>query len=102
MSCHGAGSTGDIGSLTEVAFFHKASRTLLLTDAVILVPPEPPAVVQRRDLLSAGAELPLRMPCCNGSVPGESSEAEARQTRGMHLYCTYQVIPKVEERKGQP
>ena len=26
----------------------------MLTDAVVLVPPEPPAVVQRRDLLLAG------------------------------------------------
>ena len=43
-----------MGSLTEVAFYHRPTRTLLLTDAVILVPPEPPAVVQRRDLLLAG------------------------------------------------
>ncbi len=43
-----------MGSLTEVAFYHRPTRTLLLTDAVVLVPPEPPAVVQRRDLLLAG------------------------------------------------
>ncbi len=54
QSLHYAGATGDVGSLTEVAFYHRPTRTLLLTDAVVLVPPEPPAVVQRRDLLLAG------------------------------------------------
>ena len=37
-----------------MAFFHKASPTLLLTDAVVMVPLEPPAVVQRKDLILAG------------------------------------------------
>lgn len=35
-----------IGPFEEVAFFHKASRTLLVTDAVLSVPAEPPAIVQ--------------------------------------------------------
>jgi hypothetical protein len=34
------------GSFGEVAFFHKRSRTLLVTDAVLSVPEEPPAIVQ--------------------------------------------------------
>ncbi|MBW4642156.1 MAG: DUF4336 domain-containing protein [Goleter apudmare HA4340-LM2] len=34
------------GSFVEVAFFHKRSRTLLLTDSVLSVPEAPPAIVQ--------------------------------------------------------
>ena len=34
------------GSFAEVAFFHRRSHTLLVTDMVLSVPQEPPAVVQ--------------------------------------------------------
>lgn len=34
------------GSFAEVAVFHKRSRTLLVTDSVLGVPEEPPAIVQ--------------------------------------------------------
>lgn len=34
------------GSFVEVAFFHKDSRTLLVTDSVQAVPEDPPAIVQ--------------------------------------------------------
>jgi hypothetical protein len=34
------------GSFGEVAFFHKRTRTLLVTDSVLSVPEEPPAIVQ--------------------------------------------------------
>lgn len=34
------------GSFGEVAFFHKSSRTLLVTDVVLAVPENPPAIVQ--------------------------------------------------------
>ncbi|KAI5065054.1 hypothetical protein GOP47_0019749 [Adiantum capillus-veneris] len=42
-----------IGPYVEVAFFHKASRTLLITDAVIFVPKKPPEVVSKEALLEA-------------------------------------------------
>eukprot|EP00850_Spirogloea_muscicola_P021041 SM000234S07901 [mRNA] locus=s234:193965:196156:+ [translate_table: standard] len=42
-----------IGPYVEVAFFHKATRTLLVTDAVVLVPPEAPKVVRPQNLLAA-------------------------------------------------
>lgn len=35
-----------LGPFAEVAFFHKASQTLLVTDAVVSVPEEPPPIVQ--------------------------------------------------------
>nr|WP_228014541.1 DUF4336 domain-containing protein [Fortiea sp. LEGE XX443] len=35
-----------LGKFTEVAFFHKRSHTLLVTDAVVSVPENPPAIVQ--------------------------------------------------------
>ncbi|MBD2300096.1 DUF4336 domain-containing protein [Nostoc sp. FACHB-190] len=34
------------GKFTEVAFLHKRSHTLLVTDAVVSIPEEPPAIVQ--------------------------------------------------------
>jgi hypothetical protein len=34
------------GKFAEVAFFHKSSKTLLVTDSVVSVPEEPPAIVQ--------------------------------------------------------
>lgn len=36
------------GSISEVAFFHKKSKTLLVTDAVIYIDEEPPEVLKRQ------------------------------------------------------
>lgn len=35
-----------LGKFAEVAFFHKRSHTLLVTDTIVSVPAEPPAIVQ--------------------------------------------------------
>jgi hypothetical protein len=35
-----------VGSFAEVAFFHHQSQTLLLTDTIISIPEDPPAIVQ--------------------------------------------------------
>ncbi|MEM7797014.1 MAG: DUF4336 domain-containing protein [Cyanobacteria bacterium P01_C01_bin.118] len=35
-----------IGPFSEVALFHRASKTLLVTDSVVSIPAEPPAIVQ--------------------------------------------------------
>lgn len=35
-----------LGPFEEVAFFHRRSRTLLVTDAIVVVPEDPPAIVQ--------------------------------------------------------
>jgi hypothetical protein len=48
-------SSVGIGPYIEVAFFHRASRTLLVTDAVVSVPEEPVDQVAPADLLSAAA-----------------------------------------------
>ena len=37
----------------EVAFYHKRSRSLLVTDAVIFVPRNPPECVDRDSLLAS-------------------------------------------------
>ncbi len=34
------------GRFSEVAFFHKRSRTLLVTDSVVVIPEYPPAIIQ--------------------------------------------------------
>ncbi|MCL7025587.1 hypothetical protein MKW94_010731 [Papaver nudicaule] len=42
-----------IGPYVEVAFYHKKTRTLLVTDAVIFVPAQPPECISNASLLAA-------------------------------------------------
>ncbi|XP_016461951.1 uncharacterized protein LOC107785218 [Nicotiana tabacum] len=42
-----------IGPYVEVAFYHKRSRTLLVTDAVIFVPKTPPECISKESLLAS-------------------------------------------------
>lgn len=42
-----------IGPYVEVAFYHKPSRTLLVTDAVIFVPRQPPNCISKESLLAS-------------------------------------------------
>lgn len=41
-------------SAAECAFFHKRSKTLICTDALVYVPEEPPEVLDRRELTELG------------------------------------------------
>jgi len=41
-------------SAAECAFFHRRSKTLICTDALVYVPEEPPAVLDRRELAALG------------------------------------------------
>eukprot|EP00931_Biecheleriopsis_adriatica_P066484 TRINITY_DN40828_c0_g1_i1.p1 TRINITY_DN40828_c0_g1~~TRINITY_DN40828_c0_g1_i1.p1 ORF type:complete len:468 (+),score=101.75 TRINITY_DN40828_c0_g1_i1:108-1511(+) len=41
-------------SASECAFFHRRSKTLICTDALVFVPEEPPAVLDRRELTALG------------------------------------------------
>lgn len=49
LSCPEVG----IGPYVEVAFYHKPSRTLLVTDAVIFVPRQPPDCISKESLLAS-------------------------------------------------
>jgi hypothetical protein len=40
-----------VGGFSETAFFHKKTKTLLVTDLVIQVDPEPPAIIQVTSIL---------------------------------------------------
>ncbi|CAM9990804.1 unnamed protein product, partial [Hapterophycus canaliculatus] len=40
----------------QVIFFHKASKTLLVTDCVICIPRDPPAIIGVGGLLEAAAD----------------------------------------------
>lgn len=42
-----------IGPYVEVAFYHKRSRTMLVTDAVIFVPRQPPDCISKESLLDS-------------------------------------------------
>ena len=56
----------------EVAFYHKRSRTLLVTDAVIYVPRQPPECIGKESLLaSAENGLAVKLPSKGKDVPQE-------------------------------
>lgn len=56
----------------EVAFYHKRSRTLLVTDAVIFVPRQPPECISKESLLaSAKNGLAVKILSKGKKVPEE-------------------------------
>lgn len=56
----------------EVAFYHKRSRTLLVTDAVIFVPRQPPECISKESLLaSAKNGLAVKLLSQGKEVPKE-------------------------------
>ncbi|XP_077211460.1 lysine-tRNA ligase [Tasmannia lanceolata] len=61
-----------IGPYVEVAFYHKRSRTLLITDAVIYVPRQPPECISKESLLaSAENGLAVKLLSKGKYVPDE-------------------------------
>lgn len=61
-----------IGPYVEVAFYHKRSRTLLVTDAVIFVPRQPPECISKESLLaSAKNGLAVKILSKGKEVPEE-------------------------------
>ncbi|KAL3526564.1 hypothetical protein ACH5RR_011220 [Cinchona calisaya] len=61
-----------IGPYVEVAFYHKRSRTLLVTDAVIFVPRQPPECISKESLLaSAKNGLAVKVLSKGKEVPDE-------------------------------
>lgn len=56
----------------EVAFYHKRSQTLLVTDAVIFVPRQPPECISKESLLaSAKNGLAVKILSKGKEVPDE-------------------------------
>ncbi|KAI7741413.1 hypothetical protein M8C21_000873 [Ambrosia artemisiifolia] len=61
-----------IGPYVEVAFYHKRSKTLLVTDAVIFVPMQPPECISNESLLaSAKNGLAVKILSKGKEVPQE-------------------------------
>lgn len=61
-----------IGPYVEVAFYHKRSRSLLVTDAVIFVPRQPPECISKESLLaSAKNGLAVKILSKGKEVPDE-------------------------------
>eukprot|EP00193_Tetraselmis_chui_P009996 CAMPEP_0177784900 /NCGR_PEP_ID=MMETSP0491_2-20121128/19983_1 /TAXON_ID=63592 /ORGANISM="Tetraselmis chuii, Strain PLY429" /LENGTH=352 /DNA_ID=CAMNT_0019305769 /DNA_START=204 /DNA_END=1264 /DNA_ORIENTATION=+ len=56
--CAAVGTVGlaDYVGFPEVAFFHKRSRSLLLTDSIVYVPTDPPEVIRSENLLDAATD----------------------------------------------
>lgn len=68
------GTFGSYIRTCEVAFYHKRSRTLMVTDAVIYIPSEPPQVIPRQGLLDAARDGWLAR-----YVSGDLSSEEVKQ-----------------------
>ncbi|KAI3851187.1 hypothetical protein MKW92_004294 [Papaver armeniacum] len=61
-----------IGPYVEVAFYHKKTRTLLVTDAVIFVPAQPPECISNASLLAAAQNgLAVKILSKGRDVPDE-------------------------------
>lgn len=65
---------------TKVIFFHKATKTLLVTDSVICIPRDPPSIVNVGDLLQAAAE------------EGQDALADSPLNRQKVSYNMYQIM----------
>lgn len=65
---------GDYVRFSEVAFFHKKSRTLMVTDAVIYVSDKPPDVIPREALLETARDNFLAR-----FIAGDKTLEEVRQ-----------------------
>ena len=62
----------EIGPYVEVAFYHEPSRTLLVTNAVIFVPQQPPECISKESLLaSAKNGLAVKLLSKGKEVPDE-------------------------------
>ncbi|KAH7554517.1 hypothetical protein JRO89_XS12G0230100 [Xanthoceras sorbifolium] len=81
-----------IGPYVEVAFYHKRSRTLLVTDAVIFVPIKPPECISKESLLasaknglavkilSKGKEVPQE-PVVDNKLNRQKAHADAKKKK---------------------
>lgn len=81
-------SSVGIGPYIEVAFFHRATRTLLVTDAVVSVPALPPPQVAGADLVDAAAS--------NFFVRVLAGEAAGEPVGGVPLVPT-ELTPEVRD-----
>ncbi|KIY94436.1 hypothetical protein MNEG_13525 [Monoraphidium neglectum] len=62
---------GDYVRFSEVAFFHKASKTLMVTDAVVFVPDDAPEVISNRALLYNAQDGLLQRAIAGGKTRAE-------------------------------
>ncbi|KAL0332121.1 UNVERIFIED_CONTAM: hypothetical protein Scaly_2113600 [Sesamum calycinum] len=73
-----------IGPYVEVAFYHKRTRTLLVTDAVIYVPRQPPECISKDSLLSSAKNgLAVKILSKGKEVPDEPVVDNKDQTKGL-------------------
>jgi hypothetical protein len=64
---------------SEAALFHRASKTLMVTDAVVFVPRDPPPVIPKWALLALGARDGFLATYLTGNRTKAQVEAEARK-----------------------
>lgn len=83
----------------EVAFFHKKSKTLLVTDAVIYVPDKPPEVVGKEALLDAAKNgLAVKILSAGKEVPNDpivddsSTRQRGTKLQGLHVDFSNPII----------
>lgn len=92
-----------IGPYVEVAFYHKRSRTLLVTDAVIFVPRKPPSSISNESLLaSAKNGLAVKILSKGKDVPNDPvvDNPNTRQKGQQFLKSNSPVFNQPEDLSG--
>lgn len=81
-----------IGPYVEVAFYHKRSQTLMVTDAVIFVPRQPPECISKESLLaSAKNGLAVKLLSKGKEVPEEPVvDNKSNRQKGELFYSIHQ------------
>ena len=68
--------------LPQAAFFHKPTRTLLVTDAVVYLSEDPPEVLPRHRLPPSTVEMALVMVCPRSAAPHGRPAGACAKARG--------------------
>jgi hypothetical protein len=83
-----------LGPFSETACFHRASRTLMVTDALVSVPAEPPAVVQLEPFPPAVSRQRWAARC-DGRYPRQSPQ-------GVAAHCPVCLLLSPQHFRGCP
>ncbi|KAK9834707.1 hypothetical protein WJX74_008268 [Apatococcus lobatus] len=68
-----------VGPFSEVALYHKKSRTVMVTDAVVYIPSMPPQVINEKALMSVGGPLPGAVVIFSKGEGGKSLDENGKQ-----------------------
>eukprot|EP01024_Parvocaulis_polyphysoides_P029018 TRINITY_DN26160_c0_g1_i1.p1 TRINITY_DN26160_c0_g1~~TRINITY_DN26160_c0_g1_i1.p1 ORF type:complete len:372 (-),score=52.30 TRINITY_DN26160_c0_g1_i1:16-978(-) len=84
-----------IGPYIEVAFFHKSTRTLIVTDAVIFIPKKPLDIVEPPLLLDAAKPNPFAPWSPTPEASKSAREFSSYQKKTSNFFVKYSCVEQV-------